>query len=108
MKVAADDVAAAAEVLEAYVLDAYAGARGKEPSISVGECAGYLRQHAFGHRCPYLDRGPDRKYAGRWFAQAADAALRRLVRSGQLGTSLGLGVSGREARLYEPGPRRRR
>lgn len=105
-------VAVAADALEDYVLTAYSGyesgLRGGEPNISVGECAGYLRQHAVGVGCPYLDEGPDRKWATRWFSQLADAALRRLVRAGRLGTSLGAGRGGRETRLYEPGPRRRR
>ena len=103
-------IAEAEEIIEEYVRDSYASyrtdrqfdSRRKEPSITLGTVAGYLRQHSIAGHCPFgTERG--NKPFTRWTYNVARAALGRLVRSKKLRTSLGVGLNGQEARCYEPG-----
>jgi len=71
----------------------------KEPSITLGVVAGYVRRH-LSESAPYL---PNNTSFTKWAYSVARAALSRLVRSGKLRTSLGVGLNGQEARCYEPG-----
>jgi len=102
-------IAEAEEIIEDYVRDSYANyrterqfdSRRKEPSITLGDVAGYLRQHSIAGYSPYgTERG--NKPFTKWTYSVARAALGRLVRSGKLRTSLGVGLKGQEARCYEP------
>lgn len=101
--------AEAEEVIEEYVRNSYASwrtarqydSKRKEPSITLGDVAGYLRQHRIAGYSPFGTESGNRPFT-RWLYSVAKAALGRLVRKGKLRTSLGVGLRGREVRCYEP------
>ena len=101
-------IAEAEEIVEDYVRFRYANwqitrqidSGAKEPSITLGLIAAYLGDGRIGGKSPY---GRDNRSATKWTYNVARAALGRLVRSGKLRTSLGVGLNGQESRCYEPG-----
>lgn len=71
----------------------------KEPAISVSDVAGLLSISRYGRMNPY---GEHNRFACRWNYALASKALAKLVASGKLMTSIGVGVRGKEVRCYEP------